>query len=227
MRKHGLRKIALINRGLMLSVWLVLAGTALAGNWAIVTLSNVPDYAVAGKPVPLAFAVRQHGKTLLAGLHPSIRATAASGQSAKFDAVPGSSPEEYKAIVTLPRGDWTITIVSGFNNSTLTLPALKVIEAASAAPAPFSPITRGVRLFTGKGCIGCHRHIEVNPDQATEAKMDLSGRRFPQGYLRKFLGDPSIKTADMPNLNLDKDEIEALAAFINKLATKTRGEEQR
>ena len=108
MRKHRSRQIALL-----LSVSLLLAGTALAGNWAIVTLSNVPDYAVAGKPVPLAFAVRQHGKTLLPGLHPTIRATSASGQSAKFDAVPGSSPGEYQAVVTLPRGKWTIGGVIG------------------------------------------------------------------------------------------------------------------
>ena len=32
--------------------------------------------------------------------------------------------------------------------------------------------------------------------------------------------DPSIKPAEMPNLKLKDDEIEALAAFINKLASK-------
>ena len=207
---------------------LALEGTALAGNWAIITLSTVPDYAVAGTSLKLTFTVRQHGKTLLTGLRPSIRATTSTGLSAKFTASPGKSEGEYTALVTLPQsGEWTITLASGFHDSVLTLPAMKVIEAGSPPPTPFSPITRGVRLFAAKGCVGCHRHVEVNPQHVTDARLDLSGKRFPQDYLRKFLADPSIKPAEMPNLKLSNDEIEALASFINKLTMKTRGEEEK
>jgi len=39
--------------------------------------------------------------------------------------------------------------------------------------------------------------------------------------LKKFLADPTIKPAEMPNLNLNADEIEALAAFINKSTVKS------
>jgi len=78
----------------------------------------------------------------------------------------------------------------------------------------------GLRLFTAKGCVGCHRHLEVNPEHKTDTKFDLTGRRFQQDYLKKFLADPSIKPAEMPNLNLKQDEIEALAAFINKAVVK-------
>jgi hypothetical protein len=206
----------------------ILCGTAVAGNWATITLSDVPDYAVAAAPLKLTFTVRQHGKTLLSGLRPSIQASTTAGLKAKFNAVAGHGQGEYTAVLTLPQaGEWTIKIVSGFNDSALTLPVLRVIAAGNDAPAPFSPITRGVRLFAGKGCVGCHRHVEVNPERVTDAKMDLSGKRFPQDYLRKFLADPSIKPAEMPNLKLSNDEIDALAAFINKLATKTRGEEER
>src|SRR6058998_1295655 len=88
-------------------------------------------------------------------------------------------------------------------------------------PTPFSPATQGVRLFASKGCIGCHRHIEVNPEATTEARLDLTGKRFPTDYLKTFLRDPSIKPAEMPNLNLTADEVEALAAFINKSAVKS------
>jgi hypothetical protein len=111
---------------------------------------------------------------------------------------------------------WTITITSGFNASAVTLPALKVIAPGTIAPLPFSPATRGVRLFAAKGCVSCHRHLEVNPEFKTDAKFDLTTKRFPPDYLKRFLADPSIKPAEMPNLNLMESEIEALAAFINK-----------
>src|SRR5205807_8660947 len=50
-----------------------------AGGCAIITLNDFPDYAIAGKPINLTFAVRQHGQTLLGGLRPTIRATTAGG----------------------------------------------------------------------------------------------------------------------------------------------------
>ena len=205
-----------------LALLVVMTGTAVAGGWAIVTLSDFPEYAVAGKTLKLTFAVRQHGVTLLSGLRPNVRATTPGGLTAKANAVPAKEKGEYTAELALPQpGNWTITVVSGFNDSQVTLPPLKVIEAGTAAPAAFSPSTRGVRLFASKGCVGCHRHIEVNPERVTDAKFDLTGKRFPQEYLKKFLADPSIKPAEMPNLNLKADEIDALAAFINKLVSKT------
>jgi len=206
----------------------ILISAAFAGGWAIVTLDDFPEYAVAGKPVNLTFAVRQHGMTLLPGLHPTIRATTATGLTSKANVVPAAGRGQYTAALTLPQqGEWTITIASGFNHSNVPLPAVKVIAPGAPAPSPFSPPTRGLRLFRSKGCIGCHRHIEVNPERVTDAKLDLTGKRFPQDYLKRFLADPSIKPAEMPNLKLKSDEIEALAAFINKLASKTREEVQR
>jgi hypothetical protein len=210
-----------IQIGLATGLLLLLSGVALAGGWAIITLNEFPDYAVAGKPLNLTFWVRQHGVTLLPGLQPKVQATTTSGLQAKATVKPTSNHGEYTTSLVLPQpGEWTVTIASGFNDSNVKLPALKVIEAGAAAPAAFSPATRGVRLFASKGCIGCHRHIEVNPERVTDAKFDLTGKRFPQDYLKRFLADPSIKPAEMPNLKLKDDEIEALAAFINKLASK-------
>jgi mono/diheme cytochrome c family protein len=195
----------------------ILVGSVFAGGWAIVTLTDFPYYAVAGKPLNMTFAVRQHGQTLLSGLQPTVRATTATGLVAKGAVTPGASKGEYQATLTFASaGEWTITIASGFNGNATTLPALKVIAPGTPEPAPYSPATRGVRLFTAKGCIGCHRHVEVNPERPADAKFDLTGKRFPPDYLRKFLADPSIKPAEMPNLKLRGDEIEALAAFINK-----------
>jgi len=60
----------------------------------------------------------------------------------------------------------------------------------------------------------------VNPQRTGDAKFDLTGRRFQPDYLKKFLADPGVKTPDMPNLKLKDDEIESLAAFINKAVMK-------
>jgi cytochrome c553 len=206
---------------LVVAALLTVVTVAFAGGWAIITLNDFPEYAVAGAPLNLTFTVRQHGLTLLSGLKPQVRATTAGGLVAKAHAAAGAAPGEYTTVLTLPQsGNWTITIASGFNNNEVTLPALKVISGDTPTPAPFSPATRGVRLFTSKGCVGCHRHLEVNPDRTTDARFDLTSRRFAQDYLKKFLADPSIKPAEMPNLKLKDDEIEALAGFINKSASK-------
>jgi mono/diheme cytochrome c family protein len=203
------------------AVLLAFAGALFAGGWAIVTLNEFPDYAVAGKPLKLTFAVRQHGVTLLSDLKPSVNATNAKGLTAKAAANPSTSRGEYTATLKFPEpGDWTITVVSGFNDNTSTLPALKVIADEGATPIAFSPGTRGARLFATKGCVGCHRHVEVNPQRTGDAKFDLTGRRFQPDYLKKFLADPGVKTPDMPNLKLKDDEIESLAAFINKAVMK-------
>jgi hypothetical protein len=191
---------------------------AYGGGWAVITLNEFPEHALSGQPLKLTFTVRQHGQTLLSGLQPSVRATAAGGLVAKAAAVAGREPGQYTAALTFPRaGDWTITITSGFVTSDLTLPALKVIAPGVAPPVPFSPVTQGLRLFTSKGCVGCHAHLEVQPERsAVAAKLDLTGKRFPSDYLRKFLADPNVKSAEMPNLRLKQEEIELQAAFINK-----------
>ena len=202
----------------MLPLCALFAVTAVyAGGWAIITLTEFPDQAVAGKPVNLSFAVRQHGVTLLTGLHPTVRATNGTSLVVNSDAKASRTPGEYAAALTLPEpGEWKITITSGFMDSAITLPALKVTAAGAPASVAFSPATRGVRLFTAKGCVGCHRHIEVNPERTSDPKFDLTSKRFPPDYLKKFLKDPSIKTPDMPNLKLSDEDIDALVAFIDK-----------
>jgi len=74
----------------------VMVGAAHAGGWAVITLDDLPDHAVAGKPIKLVFVVRQHGRTLLTGLQPRVRAISATGlvaNSAVFPAI-----DSYSAI---------------------------------------------------------------------------------------------------------------------------------
>jgi len=202
---------------------LVAAVAAYAGGWATITLHDFPDYAVAGTPLKLAFTVRQHGQNPLTDLKPAISATTTAGLVARGTASPSGARGDYSASLTLPQpGDWTITVNSGFADSAVTLPRMKVIAAGAPAPAPFALQTRGLRLFSAKGCVGCHTHLEVNPRAGADAKMNLTGKRFEHGYLKSFLADPSIRSAEMPNLNLKPQEIEALAAFINKMDKKSQ-----
>src|SRR4026207_1506428 len=73
------------------AVFFAFAGALFAGGWAVVTLSEFPDYAVAGKPLNLTFAVRQPGVTLLSDLKPSVSATNSRGLTAKAAATPGTN----------------------------------------------------------------------------------------------------------------------------------------
>lgn len=199
----------------------VIVTAAYAGGWATVTLNDLPDYAVAGKPLTLTFSVRQHGMSLLGGLKPSVRAATTTGLKASAAVTPTANKGEYTASLTLPQpGEWTITIGNGFDSTPVTLPMLKVIQDGSPVPRPFAEGTRGGRLFVAKSCAGCHRHQEINPERTSTAALDLTGKRFPHDYLKRFLADPAIKPAEMPNLNLKEAEIAALAAFINKTSPK-------
>jgi mono/diheme cytochrome c family protein len=211
-----------------LSALLALTSVVFGGGWAIITLDDFPDFAIAGRPLNLTFTVRQHGVTPIDGLKPTLRATTTTGREVKVGAAAGKSRGEYTAALTLPQpGEWTISIANAFNAVETTFPTMKVVASVAPPPAAYAPATRGHRLFTAKGCIGCHRHIEVNPGFQTDSRLDLTARRFNHDYLLGFLADPSIKTQDMPNLKLSKNEIEALAAFINKGALKKDFDKER
>lgn len=199
--------------------------TAFAGGWAIVTVKDVPEYAVAGVPVRLTFTIRQHGVTLLNGLNPSVRASASRHSDLNAAAIPTRNTGEYSATLTFPAADvWTVRIESGFNAIETTLLPLQVIDEGSSPPASLSPARRGEQLFVAKGCIGCHRNQAIAAPNLIAAGPDLTGKRFPPDHLKAFLADPSatlgrstkLEYGQMPNLNLEQQEIAALVEFINR-----------
>ena len=203
--------------------------TAFAGGWAIVTVKDVPEYAVAGVPVILAFTVRQHGIRLLDGLKASVRTTAPGHPDATAAASPTGKSGEYSATLTFPAaGLWTIRIDSGFNAIDGRLLPVNVIDQDSRPPAPLSPARRGEQLFVAKGCIGCHRNEEIAVPNLLSVGPELTGKRFPPDHLKAFLADPSRtlgrsarpEYGNMPNLNLQEQEIAALVEFINRDRTK-------
>lgn len=190
------------------------------GGWAAITVEDLPDNVVAGAPIDLRFAVRQHGVTLLSGLSPRVEARAGRLE-ASAAAVPGRVDGHYAANLVLPEaGEWTITIHSGFGPSKVTLVPIMALARGARPVAPLAESERGRRLFVAKGCVSCHVQREVQFAGVEPIGPDLSVRRFETDYLKRYLADPSIiavrtSTAKMPNLELKPLEIASLVAFIN------------
>ncbi|MGH7559532.1 MAG: c-type cytochrome [Gemmatimonadales bacterium] len=192
------------------------------GGWATITVNDLPDHLVAGRPASLAFMVRQHGVSPMTGLKPTVLARAGREET-RATVAPGRKAGEYVASFTLPQaGDWTVSIASGFGKSNLKLLPIRAIDAGARAAAP-GPADRGMRLFVAKGCVGCHVHRVVASDDQPEIGPNLTGRRYQPDYLAKFLNDPRIggpsrRSKDdpyMPDLDLSDAEISALIVFLN------------
>ena len=194
-----------------------------AGGWSVVTVKELPDHAVAGRPLELGYVVRQHGMTPIPGLRG--RLVARSGAlEVTADARPGGRAGDYAARLVLPRsGAWSITVHSGFGDMKAALLPLRVVDAGAPAPAAVAESERGRHLFVAKGCVTCHGHAAAGAGvdmRSLPVGPDLTDRRLPAEYLARFLADPSIKTAwtngnRMPDLELAPREIAALVAFIN------------
>lgn len=192
------------------------------GGWAIVTVDDVPDYAVAGRSLPIAFMVRQHGVAPLSGLSPTVLIESGSTRTrVAANAVGGAG--HYAATVTFPRaGDWTITVNSGFGPSKTTLLPMRVVDALASAPQPLADADRGHRLFVAKSCTTCHVRGALGAD-GMKVGPELTAKRYVAEYVAKFLADPersplagpNTGQQRMPNLNLREREIAALVAYLN------------
>jgi mono/diheme cytochrome c family protein len=201
-----------------------------AGGWAVITVEELPNELVVGRPVTLTYSVRQHGRELLGGLRGRLEAKGA-GQTIREAAAPGLEAGRYTVTFTAPRpGTWTITIASGFGNNQVTLLPIPAVNAGRSATA-LSATDRGLHLFVAKGCVTCHVHPDVTGSGEVKVGPDLGGRRFAADYLQRFLADPNIATTrgpggfEMPDLKLDPQEIASLVAFINgERPTATSGE---
>lgn len=82
-------------------------------------------------------------------------------------------------------------------------------------------ISHGRALFVAKGCIVCHRHQGISGVQGISLQIgglarDLTSLGLSPEYARAWLKNPqAIKpNTEMPNLELDDDEVEALVKFL-------------
>lgn len=95
---------------------------------------------------------------------------------------------------------------------------LGVLALGAVAPAAAQDpalVEQGQKAFMFQGCYGCHT---IN-GMGTEIGPDLSrvGARHTSEYLTRWLRDPTSQkpTAHMPKLDLTREEIQALAAFLS------------
>ncbi len=204
------------------------------GGWAVVSVMKIPDAWIAGKPLQLAWQVRQHGFTRLDSLHPTLEARSASrritGTTWEFTE---DGQKGYRGSITFPEpGVWQVTVNSGFGRSRAVLIPWRVVDSVTAVRGtveahltkmgliPLPDAERGRRMFVAKGCVSCHVHSAVGiAGEVSDYGPNLSDRKFPPDYLARFLADPSIKPPTngkrMPNLSLREKEIAPLVAFIN------------
>ena len=111
--------------GLAALMALTFAIPAFAGGWAVITLDTLPANVAAGEPVMVGFMVRQHGRTPMTGLEPTITATLDKEDQFVVHAEPDGKPGHYTATLTFPKeGQWRWSI-QAFSMDQL-MPALNV-----------------------------------------------------------------------------------------------------
>lgn len=103
------------------------------------------------------------------------------------------------------------------------LPSQAAPTAALVSASDYSsPEAMGRALFLAKGCVMCHAHTEFTEVRKAFGDFsigpDLSRVPNTAEYLHTWLKDPKAlkPTAEMPNLELKKTEIEALVAFLKQ-----------
>ena len=149
----------------------LIAGLTAMGGWAVVTVKDLPEYVVAGRQYTLEFQVRQHGRTLLNGLHPRLEMRNTQRDLGSVAAVPKRQEDgTYTVTFTAPVADrLVLTLQSGFGNSELHLYPVAVVASGAARP-PMALAERGQALFVAKGCNTCHANSDLSsrPDNTRQ-----------------------------------------------------------
>jgi len=205
-------------------VSVLLAGLTAMGGWAVVTVQDLPEYFVAGRPYTIEFQIRQHGRHLLNDLEPElILSTSAprmggllgGANEQRMPAKARSTEGTYAVTFTAPAtGPLYLTIKSGFGASNLRLYPAPVIAAGAAVPT-VSLGDRGRALFVAKGCNACHTNADLvdRPDnQQIKSGPELGGHRLARDYVIQKMKSPASET--MPDLGLSEAEVAAIATFL-------------
>jgi hypothetical protein len=160
-----------------LAVALVAPTTSLAGGWATVGLSSLPDGAQPGEPWVVDLTVLQHGRTPLEGIEPSVRIRQARGGTDKtFVAKPTARAGVYRARVVFPSaGRWTYAVDDDFSQ-VHELGSVRIGAGGERAPAVAAPdsgggvtLAGGLGIALGAGVFatlltaGLRRRREVKP----------------------------------------------------------------
>ena len=210
----------------------LVAGLSAMGGWAVVTVQELPEYFVAGRPYTIEFKIRQHGRNLLSDLEPELIVSTSGPRlagmlgGANEQRIPAKARSQgtYAATFTAPAtGPLYLTIKSSFHASDLRLyPALVI---AAGAPAPtILPADRGRALFVAKGCNACHTNADLvdRPDnQQIKVGPELGGHRLAREYVIQKIKNPNSQT--MPDLGLTDAEVAAIAGCLAGATTAATG----
>jgi mono/diheme cytochrome c family protein len=195
-----------------------------SGGWWVHTVEELPEYFVAGEPVEMTISLRQHGIALVpnGSMVTEVHLTGPDSAAQVIQATPSARPGYHTAnILVSEPGEWSIAVQSGYMR--LELLPLRAVAPGSALPAPLTAVERGRQLYVSKGCVTCH-----NTPAATAARTvamgagitrltvapELIGRPFPsREYVEEVMANPGRRA--MPNLNLSRDEISAIATYLN------------
>ncbi len=160
---HHTKRNTLIFLGLALLALLVAAGRARAGGWAVVTLTHLPDYEVAGQETAFQFVIRQHGKTPWISDAVTVIAYRAGGNEnlsvLATPTDPVNAPGTYTAKLTFPTaGEWIWGVKSGLFPELQSMPNLTVIAGApsetSASDAGRVALLAGLAGLAGAALLG-------------------------------------------------------------------------
>ena len=210
------------------------AGFVAMGGWAVVTVQELPEYFVAGRPYTIEFKVRQHGHDLLSDLEPELIVSTSAPRLAGMLGGGGANEQRfpakarsagtYAATFTAPAtGPLYLTIKSSFHASDLRLYPAPVIAAGAAAPSML-PAERGRALFVAKGCNACHTNADLvdRPDnQQIKVGPELGGHRLAREYVMQKIKKPASQI--MPDLGLSDAEVAAIATFLTGERTAATG----
>jgi len=124
-----------------LAAALTASATTLAGGWATVGLSSLPDGARPGEGWVVDLTVLQHGRTPLEGVQPRVLVEAANGGAEEaFAARPTERPGVYRARVMFPSaGEWRYSVDDDFSQ-VHQLGSVRIgARGAQATPAAATP----------------------------------------------------------------------------------------
>jgi cytochrome c1 len=119
-------------------------------------------------------------------------------------------------------GIGSLILCAGLAAASFSVTRARVVSPAAEIPLT-SPASTGQELFLAKGCVVCHineRAIKGSENYSVNMGPNLSAYHNDPAYLRQWLKDPSSlkPAAEMPNLELKAEEIDALVEFINSPA---------
>ena len=137
---------------------LIAPATSVAGGWATVGLSSLPEGTQPGEPWVVRITVLQHGRTPLEGVAPRVVLRDAPGAEHSFVAKPTGKAGVYEASVVFPSaGRWTYLVDDDFSqvhelgSVRIGAGGDRAAAAARATKAPPSDPGNGVTLAGALG----------------------------------------------------------------------------